>query len=146
MLVTIDTNVLYQALYSTAGASNEILRLIRKGSVRLALSHAVLLEYEAVLTRPGSLRRFGMTEGEVAGVVRYLASVSEKFEPSFLFRPNLRDEDDNMFVELAVTSRCRFLVTSNVRDYRDGQLLFASFGVVTPAEFMQIWRKTHVKG
>ena len=145
MLVVMDTNVLYQALHSTEGASHQILRLIRTGAVRLALSHAVLLEYEAVLTRPKSLRRFGMDGEDVGAVLRYLAAVSEKFEPSFLFRPNLRDEDDNMFVELAVTSQCRFLVTSNVRHYRSGELQFGSFGIVTPAEFMQMWRQTHVE-
>ena len=141
MLVTLDTNILYQALRSASGASYAILQLVREGRVTVALSHQVLLEYEAVLTRDSSLRSFGMSVSDVTAVLRFLALVSEKFESSFLFRPNLRDEDDNIFVELAVVSRSGYLVTQNVRDYRGSQLRFESFRAVTPAQFLQQWRR-----
>ena len=141
MLLTIDTNVIYQALRSSAGASYRILRLIREGRVRLALSHQVLLEYEAVLTRESSLKTFSLSRSDIEGVLRFLAYVSEKFEPSFLFRPNLRDEDDNIFVELAVVSRSKYLVTQNIRDYRNSELKFDSFRAVTPAKFLVEWRR-----
>ena len=61
MIVTIDTNVIYQALRSSAGASYRILRLIREGMIRVTLSHQVLLEYEAVLTRESSLKAFNLS-------------------------------------------------------------------------------------
>ena len=141
MLVTIDTNVIYQALRSSAGASYKILRMIREGTIRIALSHQVLLEYEAVLTRESSLKAFSLSQSDIEGVLRFLAYVSEKFEPSFLFRPNLRDEDDNIFVELAVVSRSRYLVTQNIRDYRNSELKFDSFRTVTPAKFLMEWRR-----
>jgi putative PIN family toxin of toxin-antitoxin system len=141
MLVTIDTNVIYQALRSSSGASYRILQFIREGRVRIALSHQVLLEYEAVLSRKSSLKAFGLSVREVQDVLRILAFVSEKFEPSFLFRPNLRDEDDNIFVELAVVSQSGYLVTQNIRDYQNSELKFDSFRTVTPSMFLVEWRR-----
>jgi putative PIN family toxin of toxin-antitoxin system len=141
MLVTIDTNVIYQALRSSAGASYKILQLVRAGRIKIALSHQVLLEYEAVLTRETSLKAFDLSNSDVHGVLRFLAYVSEKFEPSFLFRPNLRDEDDNMFVELAVVSQSAYLVTQNIRDFRNSELKFEIFRTVTPAMFLMEWRR-----
>lgn len=141
MVVTIDTNVLFQALYHSGGASHAIIGLVRDGGLRLALSHQVLLEYEAVLTRPKNLKKFGRDRDDVLMVLRFLAMVSEKFEPRYLFRPNLKDEDDNMFVELAVVSQSRYLVTNNVRDFRRNDLIFMSFAAVTPSDFMVEWRK-----
>jgi len=55
MIITIDTNVMYQALMSNSGASFKILQLIRSGYCKLALSQPVFAEYEEVLTRPKSL-------------------------------------------------------------------------------------------
>lgn len=41
MTVTVDTNVIYSALYSNLGASHQILRLILEEKVNLALSPAI---------------------------------------------------------------------------------------------------------
>jgi putative PIN family toxin of toxin-antitoxin system len=141
MLVTVDTNIVFQSLYSSLGASYRILQLIREGRVRIALSHRVFLEYEAVLTRKSSLRSFGLTKSDVADVLRLLAYMSEKFEPSYLFRPNLHDENDNMFVELAVVSQSGYLITQNMRDFRNSELKFDSFRTVTPSMFLMEWRR-----
>lgn len=143
MVVTIDTNVVYQALRSSQGASFKLLQMVRHGKIAIALSHQVLLEYEAVLTRPDSLDSFGMSLDDVHRVLRFVAYAAEKFEPTFLFRPNLRDEDDNMFVELAVVSQSRYLITQNQKDYRNSELRFDSFKAVTPAEFLTEWRHLH---
>jgi hypothetical protein len=52
-----------------------------------------------------------------------------------------------MFVELALASGSEFLITRNGRHYSIGNsLLFDSFTVVTPAEFLTQWRKIHAKG
>jgi predicted nucleic acid-binding protein len=54
-------------------------------------------------------------------------SSGENFDPRFLFRPNLKDEADNMFVELAVVSNSHYLATSNLRDYRNSNLIFKRY-------------------
>ena len=141
MLITIDTNILYQALRSSEGASYALFQLIRNGDIRIALSHAVLLEYEEVLTRDKSLKSLGLSIEDVEKVLRFIAYISEKFEPRFLLRPNLLDEDDNIFVELAVVSQSSYIVTRNLKDFRNSELKFDCFEVLSPSDFLKKWRK-----
>ncbi|MHC4884772.1 MAG: putative toxin-antitoxin system toxin component, PIN family [Planctomycetota bacterium] len=143
MLITVDTNVMYQALRSSLGASYRIMQLVRAGSCRLALSQPVFTEYEGVLTRPSSLNAFGLRRKEAVSFLRYVAYISEKFDPRFLLRPNLRDEDDNMFVELAFVSQSTYLITSNTKDFVSGDLRFDSFQLRTPSAFITMWRSYH---
>ncbi len=96
MLITIDTNVLYQALRSSSGASFLIMKLVRSGSCRIALSQPVFAEYQDVLTRKSSLAAFELTHSDVEKILRYISHVGQKFDPYFLFRPNLKDENDKI--------------------------------------------------
>ena len=141
MKVTLDTNILYQALYSNQGASHEILRLIRSGEVLLALSVPVFEEYREVLLRPRTRREIGLSREDAEKVLDFIALVGVATPIGYLWRPNLRDETDNIFVELAVASGSDCLVTRNVRHYNVGnELLLDSFRVVTPSEFLSAWR------
>ncbi len=62
----------------------------------------------------------------------------------YLFRPNLKDEKDNMVIELAIVSQSRYLVTSNTRDFQNYELMFDQLNVVAPSEFVKIWRRNNV--
>ena len=144
MIVTIDTNVIYQALYSSKGASHAILRLVRSGDLRLALSIPVFEEYCDVLHRPATLTETGLNREEIEAVLDFLAHISLQTKVHFLYRPNLRDEADNMFVELALASGSTYMITRNVKDYKRGnELRFDSFKIVTPSEFLALWRDQH---
>ena len=141
MVVTLDTNVLYQALRSSKGASYYILQRIRNGDIHMALSVPVYLEYWDVLTRKTSLEAFGLLRTDIVRFLRYVAFVGKPHQIFFLSRPNLRDEGDNMFVELAIASQSEYLVTSNVKDFRNSDLNLGNMRIVTPAEFVRFWRK-----
>jgi predicted nucleic acid-binding protein len=56
----------------------------------------------------------------------------------YLLRPNLPDESDNIFVECAFASNSEYLVTSNVRDFKRGELKGFGFQIVTPKELYDI--------
>jgi putative PIN family toxin of toxin-antitoxin system len=142
MLVTLDTNVLFMALYSQKGASFQVLQEVRKGNLQLALSVPVFKEYEDVLTRKSSLAELQLEKNDVSLVLDALAFLGFPFDIHFLMRPNLRDEADNMFVDLAFTSSSDFLVTSNKRDFEIlTDLKIDSFRIVTPKEFLIEWRR-----
>jgi putative PIN family toxin of toxin-antitoxin system len=143
MRITLDTNVLYQALRDSGGASYRILQLIGERRIELAISVPVYLEYQAVLTRPEALVDLGRTKGEIEAVLRFIAYVGRPTAIYFSMRPNLIDESDNMFVDLAFASQSRFLITSNIADFSRGELRFDSFQVRTPAQFMRLWRKDY---
>lgn len=140
MLVTLDTNILYQALMSTSGASYFILQQVRKRRIRIALSVPVFYEYQDVLTRETSLKDFQLSLQDIEKFLRFIAYIGKPFEIYFLFRPNLQDEKDNKIVELAVTSQSDFLITSNIRDFQQAELKFEQLHIMTPSAFVKIWR------
>ena len=144
MVVTLDTSVLFQALYSSSGASHAILRRVRSGAIRLALSVPVYGEYQDVLTRPEKRTQLGLSADEVRTVLDFIAFIGVPTPVHFRLRPNLRDESDNIFVELAFASGSSYLVTQNVRDFTvDTDLNLERLSIVTPSQFMRTWRQTH---
>jgi len=140
MLVTLDTNILYQALMSSTGASHFILQQVRNRKIQIALSVPVFLEYQEVLTRNDSRKDLKLLLDDVDYFLRFIAYIGRTFEIYFLFRPNLRDEKDNKIVELAITSQSDYLITSNVRDFKKAELKFDQLRVITPSEFVKTWR------
>lgn len=140
MLVTLDTNILYQALKSKTGASNFILQQVRNRKIQIALSVPVFHEYQDVLMREASLNDFELHVNDVEKFLRFIAFVSKTFDIYFLLRPNLKDEEDNKIVELAVTSQSDFLITSNIRDFKNAELIFEQLKVITPSDFVKLWR------
>ena len=137
-----DTNVLYQALRNIAGASNYILQLIRAYRLDLTLSIPVFLEYSDVLLRPNTLRDLKLTREEIESVLRFIAYIGKPVPIHFLMRPNLRDENDNMFIDLAFASNARYIITQNIDDFTKGtELRFDQFKIITPAQFVRYWRQ-----
>jgi putative PIN family toxin of toxin-antitoxin system len=133
MNIVIDTSVLVAALRSRTGASHALLRRLPHPRFRIALSVALYTEWQAVLTRPEHLPP-GATPAQALAFVRYLASIAHLQDIYYLWRPFLRDPNDDMVLECAVASGSRFIVTHNLNDFRRTE----SFGVqaVTPAQFL----------
>ena len=143
MRITLDTNVLYQALRDSAGASHYIFQLIRSRQLEMVISVAVFLEYRDVLLRPSTLEDLGLSQNDIEAVLRFIAYVANPFSVRFLMRPNLIDESDNMLVDLAFASNSRFLVTNNISDFiRNAELKF-DFLVTTPGLFVKRWRESN---
>jgi len=132
---------MYQALKSSKGASFAILQLIRNRELQLALSVPVFKEYQDVLSRKESLKDFNLNISDVNKFLRFIAYISKTYDIYFLLRPNLTDEKDNMLLELAVTSQSEFLVTNNIKHFKNPELKFDLPKILTPREFIKEWRK-----
>ena len=146
MKITLDTNIIYQALYSSAGASHAILQMIRTGEVQIAISVPVFEEYRDVLFRPKTLKNTGRSREDMEKVLDFIALVGVATPIDYLWRPNLRNEADNMFVELALASGSEYIITQNVRDYTiDNELILDSFSIIISSDFLEIWRRRHGK-
>lgn len=144
MIVVIDTNVLFQALRSNQGASFYILQLIRNRKITIALSLPVFAEYEDVLKRPEKIKDLELTKSDIDKVLRFLAYIAKPTTIYYLFRPNLKDEKDNVFIELSLASNADFLITNNTKDFiKSNELKFDDISVVTPAEFAKYWRSNY---
>ena len=92
----------------------------------------LVVEYEAVLLR--HLQGGDLSPEDVEALVDYLCLVARKQNIFFLWRPFLRDPDDDMFVEVAVAAQCAGIVTHNVRDFAGVESL--GLRIFTPAEFL----------
>ena len=128
MRVVLDTSVLVAAWSSRSGASFALLRHLRKGDFEIAVSVPLVLEYEAVLQRHV---RPPLTSLDVEAFIDYLCGVATRQEIFFLWRPLLRDPQDDMVVEVAVAAECDAIVTHNVRDF--GPATRFGLQVLTPA-------------
>jgi putative PIN family toxin of toxin-antitoxin system len=131
--IVVDTNVFYAALRSRRGASHRLLREIgRSDAFQIHLSVPLLLEYQEVAKRDA--RTLGLTHGDIDDILDYLCSVAGLHDIFYLWRPFLRDPEDDMLLELAVEAQCNRIVTFNRRDFRG----IEQFGVraVTPQQFL----------
>ena len=114
-LVVLDTNVVVSALRSQRGAAFQVLAAVGGESFDIAISVPMVLEYEEALL---AQRAAGITELDIRTALDYLCAVGREQEVFFLWRPTLRDPDDDMVLELAVAAGCVAVVTYNVRDFQ----------------------------
>ena len=141
MIVTVDTNVIYAGLLSKKGASHQVLRLIFDEKLKLAVSTQTYFEYYDVLTREKTLVDLNLSKEEIEDILDLLALLSQKHSIYYLLRPNLQDEKDNIFVECAFASNSEYLITSNIRDFKNSELGNFVYKLVTPGQFFKLWRK-----
>jgi predicted nucleic acid-binding protein len=92
----LDTDVLVAAFRSAQGASRQLLLGALDRRFEVLLSVPLMLEYEAVLTRPEHLAACGLSANEVERVLDDLASVARQVRLAFRWRPRLSDANDDM--------------------------------------------------
>jgi putative PIN family toxin of toxin-antitoxin system len=113
--LVLDTDVLVAALPSEGGACRRLLLGAFDGAFELLASVPLIVEYEAVLTRPEHLEVCGLTAGEVNDLLDAVVKVSRPVDLRFLWRPRLKDPADEMVLETAVNGAADWLVTFNMR-------------------------------
>jgi len=129
----LDTDVLVAAFRSDTGASRKVLEAARTRRFNLLLSVPLMLEYEAVLTRPEHLAASRATIEDVSAVLDELASVTRRVELVIRTRLLLSDPNDEMVLETAINGRADAIVTFNDRDFRPVATRFRC-SVVRPVE------------
>lgn len=113
--LVLDPDVVLAAFRSDKGASRRLLLAGLDRKVTMLASVPLILEYESVLKRPEHLAAIGLTTEEVDTVLDALALVIEPVRLAFLWRPQLRDPNDEMVLETAVNGQADRLATFNVR-------------------------------
>ncbi len=131
--IVLDTNVLVSALRSKRGASHSIFQQINSGKFDINLSVSLVLEYEEAAKRV--LKDLLLNENDIEDIIDYLCSVGNRKDIHFLWRPFLKDPDDDMILEIAVSSQCDAIVTHNVSDFSGAETL--GIRILTPREFLQ---------
>jgi predicted nucleic acid-binding protein len=98
-------------------ASRALLVAALEQRYRLLASVPLMLEYEAVVTRPEHLEAAKISSVDAAVLLDAIARIVEPIRISFLWRPMLPDPGDDLVLETAVNGRAEALVTFNRRDF-----------------------------
>jgi putative PIN family toxin of toxin-antitoxin system len=133
MRLVLDTATMVAAIRSDAGASHRLLGAGLERRFTLLASVPLMIEYQAVMTRPEHLEASGLSAGDVGILLDAVAAVAEPVRLAFLWRPAVRDPDDDMVLEAAANGRADAIVTFNVRDFREVARQFG-IKVLTPGE------------
>ena len=132
--VILDTNVLIAGLQSKQGKSYKLLQALYAGKFCVLISVPLSLEYEALLKK--KLDRTVFSEEHIEGFVDYLCKIAEHIKIFYLWRPYLKDAFDDHVLELAIASNCDYIVTYNLKDFKQSEKL--GIKAITPAEFLKI--------
>ncbi len=134
--IVMDTNVLVAgACRHESSLAYRLLQGVLEETFPIILTEPILLEYLDVLARPAVRALTGLNRRQSEELVTDLVSLSHKVQLRFSWRPNLRDEGDNKFVEAAIHTTA-VIVTYNVRDFRRSDLTPHGWTVMTPREFL----------
>ena len=124
----IDTNVLVSAQMTQHedSATRQVIRLVFNGSVTPIVTHAILAEYQEVLSRP----KFHFRPDVADTIVSHFREYGRFVKPTPCAM-TLPDEKDRVFLEaaLALLVEGAVLVTGNKRHFP------ASDFVLSPSEF-----------
>jgi putative PIN family toxin of toxin-antitoxin system len=136
MRIVLDTDVLVAAFQSDAGASRALILAVLAGRARALLSTPLILEYEAVLTRPEVLARAGVAEGDVLEFLDDLAGRCVAVGFDFSWRPVAADPDDDFVLETAINGGAAAIATFNVKHLAAAA---ARFGILAlrPADLLR---------
>ena len=113
----LDTNILVAAARSGLGASFALLKALRARRFIALVSVPLMLEYEAVLSRPEQLAAGGRSAESVVKFLDAFCLLAMPVHLHYLWRPQTRDPADEMVLETALNGGAHTLVTLNERDF-----------------------------
>ena len=105
------------AIRGDTGASRRLLVAGLQRRCTLVLSVPLAFEYEAAMTRPEHLAASGLTQDDIGALLDAVISVADPMRLASLWRPRLRDPDDDTVLEAAINGQADRLVTFNRRHF-----------------------------
>jgi len=128
----LDTDVIVAALRSPSGASAALLEAALDQQIKMLASVTLFVEYEAKCMAAEHWAAAGLTRAQANVFVDGLAALVEPVKAHYLWRPVLRDPNDEMVLEVAVNGHADAIVTFNLRDYGSAAGTF-SLEMMTPS-------------
>jgi putative PIN family toxin of toxin-antitoxin system len=142
--VVLDTDVLIAELRSDQGASRQLLLNVFDGNLEALVSVSLIIEYEAVLTRPEHLDASGLSRADVNEILNAYAKIATPVHLRFLWRPQLKDPADEMVLETAVNGVADRLITFNERHLSVAARKFG-IKVVRPVDMWKEFQRRNEK-
>jgi len=135
--IVVDTSVLISALTGQKGPGREVLRKYLQGKYNPLISNALFLEYEDVSKRQQILDACPLKSEETRELLNAFYSTCHWVPIYYLWRPNIVDEGDNFLIELALAGNATHIVTNNIGDFQNAELIFPGLTIVKPERFLR---------
>ncbi len=136
--IVVDTNVLIGALIGKQFSANrKLIELCFLKKFQPLINDSLLSEYEDVFSRPEIISKSPYSITESQELLCAFLSTCKWTKIYYSWRPNLKDENDNYLIELAVAGNAKYIVTNNVRDFQRSELKFPQIQIKLPKEL--IW-------
>jgi putative PIN family toxin of toxin-antitoxin system len=139
--VVIDTNIFISALLSEGNAARHVLRMCFLNKLNPLMGNALFLEYEALIGRSKIFKKSALPLKQRQDFLDDFLSTCNWVDIFYLWRPNLRDEADNHLIELAVAGGADYIITGNIKDFKESDLLFPKIQVLDAHEFVTSIKK-----
>lgn len=130
--IVVDTNVVFEGLTKQGGASGLVIDAWLAGLMVVCVSNALVYEYDDVLSRKLSERRWS----ELRPVLGQLLSMTQYTNIYFSWRPTSPDAGDDLVIDCAMNAGA-IVITSNIRDFQSAKELLG-LRVLTPVQFVSL--------
>lgn len=130
MRAVIDTNVVFEGLTRKTGACKVIIEAWQSGLVQACVSNALAYEYQDVLSRKLSRKRWNLIEPKLDGLLSQVEFVTIYTS----WRPASPDPGDDLVIDCAMSASAP-IVTLNIKDFV-GAMVSLGLVVMTPDEFV----------
>lgn len=111
MIVVLDTNALLQ-IFGAQSPFAKLQRAILDGKVTIAVSTAILLEYEEVMARYGGPDRW-LRVWRALEMTDQLHDSLRRITPTFRWRLITADPDDDSFADCAIAGGAEWIITED---------------------------------
>lgn len=136
MKIVLDTDVIVAGFRSTTGASRQILTCLDAKHFEAPANVSLMIEYEAILKRADNLDAVQLTSADIDRFINALALKITPVKTFYLWRPMLRDPDDEFVLEAAVNGGADAIVTFNIKDFELARKMFG-LEIIKPAEMLR---------
>jgi len=136
MKIVIDTSVWISALITKKSKARELIRLVFEKKLSPQISETLFKEYESVMKRVKVQKLTPLNSEEQQELLNAYLSMCRWNDIYYTWRPNLKDENDNFLVELAIASGAEVILTYNVKDFKNAELIF-KHTITTPELFLK---------
>ena len=129
MRLVLDTNLLVSALLKPGSVPDRLLTLIWEGAAIVLYDARITDEYRSVLARS---KFRSIDRARIDEVFAQLLAHGEEIADAREWTAAMRDDDDRIFVEVALAGLADAIVTGNLKDYPRDQ----GFEVLPPATML----------
>lgn len=108
MKIILDTNVLISGIFFS-GPPAQILQAWRDSTIKIILSEEILVEYQRVAEELS----YKFHEVDIEKIIELITIYGEFFEIKNISVSVCEDPDDNKFLECAIASNCKLIVSGD---------------------------------